>query len=535
MNLSKTNKCILAAALLASLSLGIAVTRRTALGEETHVPRGPGHYLVTLLVRGEAAGDAKLLTACPLDFGQQHIFGEEARSPQLFPKLIESKTGDRRHFQWTLRVGAKGALEARYAFHCTTAVQRATGSMNRLDKQLHAAPKPGEYLHGSPGVDPNHATITETALTITPGLEKTIDQARALFQFVTDNIQREPSLGHASATALECLQATRGDALAQSRLLVALCRNRGIAARLVHGLILQKNSEQNAHVWVEAWAGDHWMAMCPLNRHCGRVPASYLVFGFEDFTLVRGSNIAEFDYSFLVQPQGAHAPPPPAESPVKRFFQRISLFALPPAEGRLVEFLLLLPLAALIICIFRNIIGLPSFGTFAPGLIGLAFREFESLPGILIFVAILLIGWCLRRGLDRFHLLQVPRTSLMLSLVVVVLIVLIVAANYRELAATRYISLFPMIILTGMIERFWTLECEDGPWSSFKALFCTLLIAATVSLLLSIPGVVRHLLRYPETIGLVMAGQLLIGRYTGYRLSELWRFRDLVTEPSLAA
>jgi hypothetical protein len=533
MNLSKTNLSILAAVILSSLSIGVAVTRRQALGEETHMPRGPGNYLVTLLVRGEAVGDAKLLTACPLDFGHQHIFGEDARSTQLFPKLVESKTGDRRHLHWTLRAGAKGPLEARYVFHCVTA-QRANGSMNRLNKQLHAAPKPGEFLHGSPGIDPSHAAFTETALTITPGLLKIMDQARALYQFVTEKIQREPSPGQASPTALECLQAERGDALAQSRLLVALCRNRGIPARLVHGLVLHKNTEQNAHVWVEAWAGDHWMAMCPLHHHCGRVPPSYLVFGYEDFALVRGFNIAELDSSFLVQPQGAAAPPP-AESPVKRFFQRISLFTLPPAESRLVEFLLLLPVSALIICFFRNIIGLPSFGTFAPGLIGLAFREFESLPGVLVFVAILLIGWCLRRGLDRFHLLQVPRTSLMLSLVVVVLIALIVAANYRDLAATRYISLFPMIILTGMIERFWTLESEDGAWSSFKTLFCTLLIAATISLLLSIPGVVRHLMRYPETIGLVMAGQLLIGRYTGYRLSELWRFRDLVTEQPLAA
>jgi hypothetical protein len=36
--------------------------------------------------------------------------------------------------------------------------------------------------------------------------------------------------------------------------------------------------------------------------------------------------------------------------------------------------------------------------------------------------------------------------------------------------------------------------------------------------------------RYPETLGLIMAGQLLIGRYTGYRLSELFRFRDFLDE-----
>ena len=36
--------------------------------------------------------------------------------------------------------------------------------------------------------------------------------------------------------------------------------------------------------------------------------------------------------------------------------------------------------------VYRNIIGLPSFGTFAPALIGLAFRDVQSRPGIFFFV-----------------------------------------------------------------------------------------------------------------------------------------------------
>jgi 7 transmembrane helices usually fused to an inactive transglutaminase len=35
---------------------------------------------------------------------------------------------------------------------------------------------------------------------------------------------------------------------------------------------------------------------------------------------------------------------------------------------------------------------------------------------------------------------------------------------------------------------------------------------------------------HPETLGLVAAAQLLLGRYTGYRLLELYRFRDLAEE-----
>jgi hypothetical protein len=132
----------------------------------------------------------------------------------------------------------------------------------------------------------------------------------------------------------------------------------------------------------------------------------------------------------------------------------------------------------------------------------------------------------MRRVLDSYHLLQVPRMAFMLSLVVIVLITSIVTANLRELPATRYIPVFPMVILTGMIERFWTLESEDGTASSFRTLLGTLLIAGSISLVLSSTAVVRQMLRFPETVGLIMAAQLLIGRYTGYRLTELLRFRE---------
>jgi hypothetical protein len=83
-----------------------------------------------------------------------------------------------------------------------------------------------------------------------------------------------------------------------------------------------------------------------------------------------------------------------------------------------------------------------------------------------------------------------------------------------------------------MIERFWTLEEEDGTRASLQTLLSTLAIAICISLVISRPYLCRHLLQFPEMLGFVVAGQLLLGRYTGYRLTELYRFRDFLREPS---
>jgi hypothetical protein len=220
-------------------------------------------------------------------------------------------------------------------------------------------------------------------------------------------------------------------------------------------------------------------------------------------------------------------------SPLKRMFLKLSLFSLPPDERRFVEILLLLPIGALIICIFRNVIGLSSFGTFAPALLGLAFHDLHSLPGIFVFVSIVLIGWLMRRVLDSYHLLHVPRVATMLTLIMMVLIAAVLAAHVYGAATTRYVSLFPMIILCGMVERFWTLESEDSTSASFRTLFQTMLISTVIALLLSSTSLGQHVLRFPETLGLIMAAQMLIGRYTGYRFMELLRFRDFLKRPAL--
>ena len=209
----------------------------------------------------------------------------------------------------------------------------------------------------------------------------------------------------------------------------------------------------------------------------------------------------------------------------------LSLQSLPASDRQLVEFLLLLPVAALIICVSRNVVGLNTFGTFTPALIGLAFRDIQRWPGILVFMGIILAGWMIRGWLHRLHLLQVPRTSLLLSFVVVALIGFVALANRLHFEASRLISLFPLIILTSMIERLWTLGEEDNARASFFTLVNTLAISACIALVIGRPFVSRHLLRYPETTGLILASQLLLGRYTGFRLTELYRFREIMNSP----
>jgi hypothetical protein len=536
--MSRTTLSAVTAGGLIALSAALMVGRYHVLGDEVKVPNRPGTWKVTMLVRGKTtAADAKLLTATPLDFGHQHIDRESFRSTELAGKPPDVKHPARRQALWTARPAASpGPFQAHYEFYCVMDMHQPTAPMVQLTKTLYAAPHPGQYLDIESRAGTDNESISSLARQVTECLEDPADQAEALYHFVDEDVANEPTMNGTPVTAAECRKRGSGDSGAKSRLLVALLRNRGIPARIVTGLALTKGPEQVAHRWVEAWVHGHWVPMCPFYHHFGRVPATYLVFGFGDFTMVRGRHVSDLDYGLLVQRVAqTESAAESAASPWRSFLMAMSLHSLPPAEQRLVEFLLLLPIAALTVCIYRNVIGLHSFGTFSPAIIGLAFRDLHSMPGLLVFVSIVLVGWIMRRVLDYYRLLQVPRTAFLLSMVVVVLIGVIVAANHQSLhlGTTQYVSLFPMVILTGMIERFWTLETEDSTVSSFRTLLGTMVIAASISLVLGMPAVVRHMFRYPETLGIIMAAQLLLGRFTGYKLSELFRFRDFLREEAI--
>jgi hypothetical protein len=531
--MSRTALCVVTATGLVTVSLALMICRYQVLGDEVKIPNRPGTWKVTMLVNGKSsANDARLLTATPLDFGRQHIQSEMFRSAELISKPPDSKHPARRTVVWTQRAGTpSGSFQASYEFYCVVDMRQPTSSMSQLHKSLYQAPRPGECLELEPGAGSDNDRLSTVARQITEGLESPADLAEALFRFVDVNIRIEPSISGPPISASDCLKSGAGDSGAKGRLLLALLRRRAIPARLVTGLTLTKGQEQQAHHWVEAWVNDRWLPMCTFYHHFGRTPSTYLIFGFGDLAMARGRHVREVCHAFLVERMGGgEAVAEPGASWARRFFMAISFYTLPPAEQRLIEFLLLLPIAALIICIYRNVIGLNSFGTFAPALVGLAFRDVHSLPGIMVFISIVLVGWVMRRVLNYYHLLQVPRTAFLLTLVVILLIGAVVGANYLSppLATTQYVALFPMVILTGMIERFWTLETEDSTASSFRTLVSTMLIAASIALILSLHAVVNHMFRYPETLCIIMAVQLLLGRYTGYKISEFIRFREFL-------
>lgn len=530
--MAKTGLSIWAAAILAVGSLLLFAGRYFTDGSDQGFAPGATSWKVTLVASGELGPqENSVTTLLSPDFRHQHIFDEQFQSKALIAPRSR-KEANKPEATWR-RSNPVGSLPFRinYSFRCLLGAAKPSAAMSHLTRQLDAAPTEGANLKPTSRIESDHAEIFNKARELSGDGLSEIDQVQSFFHFV-EKLENEPALG--SSTALSCLRNESGDSGGKSRLLVALCRNRGIPARVLCGLTLVGDQEQGPHYWAEAWVNNRWLPMCPTSRHFDtrRFPRNYLVLHIGDDDIIR-TKTTPIQYGFVVAANPAYPAFDEDQTATasERWWRLFSFAGLRPAEQHLVKFLLLLPLSALIVSVFRIICGVPTFGTFSPALLGLAFLDLQALRwGMAIFVVTVLVGWCLRHLIERFHLLLVPRMAILLSLIVMFLITVVMTASHFGLAVTQFISLFPIVILTHVVERFWTVEAEDGTAASFKTLVGTMLVAIAVSLMLSHNSVSNWMFRHPETLGLVLAAQFVIGRYTGYRISELYRFQDLMHE-----
>jgi hypothetical protein len=190
--------------------------------------------------------------------------------------------------------------------------------------------------------------------------------------------------------------------------------------------------------------------------------------------------------------------------------------------------ILTIPLGALVLVLLRNIVGIKTFGTFSPVLIALAFRETRLVNGILLFSLVVILGLSVRFYLEQLKLLMVPRLAAVLIIVVLLMSALSVLTYKLGLELGFSVTLFPMVILTMTIERMSVVWEERGPTEAIQQAMGSM-FGAVLSYGLMNNKEIEHLLFvFPELLLVLLAVTLLLGRYTGYRLLELRRFRSMV-------
>jgi hypothetical protein len=315
----------------------------------------------------------------------------------------------------------------------------------------------------------------------------------------------------------------------QPEAFLLLLRAADLPARVVHGLQLAESVTTTTLTWVEVWTGQEWESLQPEKGEIYQKPVPLLPLTTNGLPVIRVNNGDLSEVRWTLNREIINQWRMQFERIMRsnRFLDRWSLFRLPPDFQRTFRILILVPIGALMICLLRNIVGFPTFGVFLPVLMALAFRNTGLAYGLGIFWGVVLIGYLVRRWIDQLRLLLVPRLSVILTLVIICIIIFALLGNKFGLREFMAVGLLPFVILTMTIERFFVIVEEAGAREGILTAAGSAGVATITYEILQLEPLQLTFFVYPELLFAVAAVQVLLGRYTGYRLLELFRFRRL--------
>jgi hypothetical protein len=192
--------------------------------------------------------------------------------------------------------------------------------------------------------------------------------------------------------------------------------------------------------------------------------------------------------------------------------------------------ILMLPIIATLLAFARQVIGIKAFGLLTPAMTAVSFLVMGLSTGLIVFLTILVAGTLTRLILRRLRLLYLPRMALVLTSVSFALLALLAigAVSGDDRASSLSFSIFPALILTILAEDFIAAQFKSGFRTALTVTAWTVALACVCYLIVSSEIFRTLVLSYPEVTLLAIPLNVVLGRWSGLRLTEYFRFRELL-------
>lgn len=188
--------------------------------------------------------------------------------------------------------------------------------------------------------------------------------------------------------------------------------------------------------------------------------------------------------------------------------------------------LLLLPIIATILTFLKQVVGITTFGLFTPSIIVLSFLALGWPAGVAFLLIIIATGYATRVFMQRWRMLYIPKVAIVLTVVTLTLLILLALGASIGLRFPRE-TIFILLIMSTLSESFMNLKTEEGWGSALIGVVETILAALLCVFIVQTPLVQSYILAYPEIILITIIINIVLGRWTGLRLVEYFRFREV--------
>jgi hypothetical protein len=192
--------------------------------------------------------------------------------------------------------------------------------------------------------------------------------------------------------------------------------------------------------------------------------------------------------------------------------------------------LLLFPVIATLVAFFRQVLGIKAFGIYTPSIITLVFYFIGLKYGIVIYVTVIALGMATRLALRRLRILYLPRVAITMTVVSLAVVgILAIGASFGR-TGFAVVSVFPLLILVILVEKFVSVQIEKGNMAAIILAGETLIVSLAGFALLNTDIFVMFFLQYPWVIIFIIPINILLGKWTGLRLTEYFRFWSVLKQ-----
>ena len=198
-----------------------------------------------------------------------------------------------------------------------------------------------------------------------------------------------------------------------------------------------------------------------------------------------------------------------------------------------ITYLLMFSLVVFIMAAARHILGVKAFGIYTPSIIAIAFISTGLKYGVFLFAVILITGTLTRLIFKKIRLLYFPRIAIMLSSIAIAVLLVLVFGGYFNRTGLAAVSIFPILILITIMEKFILVQIEKGFKTALFLSLETLLLSVFASIVVKIPFLQALLLAHPWIILIILLMDLLLGKWAGLRLTEYFRFKEIIKHVDL--
>ena len=494
------------------LSGMLALLLRGCFYSPDSIPTGDSVWQLTMSVKLDAKEDhPTIYMAVPLDSAKNRVISQSFTHAGFnIKRLTQRKNVDAREIIAVARETGKLTLTGEYKIHLSE-IKRWQKWLE--GKQVLTPEERMRFLKLPDDLQLDDALLDRRLKSLMANVQEQELLIDEIFSYVNQKILSDERTAYVSVE--KTLSQMRADSLGKANVMVALCRSSNIPARIITGVVVQEMLGLAEHYWVEVFTNDRWQPFDPSAGYAGELPATYLKLSENNINLAYQKDGLPLDV--VIDIEQIPAPAGLMGTGEKQFRNIFDLARLPITTQFLLSSLLLLPLGALITTVFRNLIGVQTYGTFKSSLLALAviYADWLTVSVVVGLVTIIGIGG---RSILPEHMTRVPRLSIVLTIVAIAMVLSVSLMDYYNLNPNASVVLLPIIVMTSLVDRVYAIADEKGLAVAIYRLFWTCLVTIVCYMVFIVEALRQLVISHTEVHFFTLAAILMCNAYKGKML-----------------